>query len=418
MAASQILTMDKIGWWVTTTLNGNRLGPRYNEDGFSVIDAYAPPRNLVDPSNSFSIADFGSYLTGYQPEISLGGRTFGASRISVDLNTGGGYFNITGKKFDGSIVSYFFASDNRPFQFENTILPSEFESGLVSLTASPLGIGSYQVSIDNVFLSPANFISGSSKNDVLLGQDGINEIYGYAGDDTLTGSDEDDILDGGTGIDIMTGGAGNDTYFVTTRNDMITEQSNEGIDTIVSGITYTLGANIENLKLIYGGDAHGTGNSLDNQIEGNSGANRLRGFLGNDTLLGKAGNDTLDGGWGKDILDGGAGYDAMTGGGNADVFRFTGSDLATGPAFGIVTDFSRAQGDLIDLRGLVAYSFIGSSAFTPFDEYGSSSEGEVRFDVSPAGIRLEGDLNGDSIADWFVELTGIHTLAAGDIIFG
>jgi serralysin len=108
----------------------------------------------------------------------------------------------------------------------------------------------------------------------------------------------------------------------------------------------------------------------------------------------------------------------MTGGGNADIFRFTGSDLTTGPALGTVTDFSRAQGDLIDLRGLVAYSFIGSSAFTLFDEYGSSSEGEVRFDVTPAGIRLEGDVNGDSIADWFVELTGIHTLAASDIIFG
>jgi len=88
-----------------------------------------------------------------------------------------------------------------------------------------------------------------------------------------------------------------------------------------------------NLNLTLTGTAaiNGYGNALDNLINGNGAANELRGDAGND------------------ILDGGAGRDLLTGGTGADRFRF-----ATAGAFGTaqadrITDFSRSEGDKIEL---------------------------------------------------------------------
>ena len=57
------------------------------------------------------------------------------------------------------------------------------------------------------------------------------------------------MLNGGAGNDTMTGGAGNDTYVVDAAGDVVTEAAGEGTDTVQSSISYTLGANVENLTL-------------------------------------------------------------------------------------------------------------------------------------------------------------------------
>jgi Ca2+-binding RTX toxin-like protein len=97
----------------------------------------------------------------------------------------------------------------------------------------------------------------------------------------------------------MVGGDGNDTYTVNTAQDVVTEAAGGGSDKVLSSITYTLGANVEELELTGGGNIDGTGNTLANIITGNSGNNVLAGGSGDDTLNGGAGNDTLNGGNGS-----------------------------------------------------------------------------------------------------------------------
>ena len=81
----------------------------------------------------------------------------------------------------------------------------------------------------------------------------------------------------------MVGGLGNDTYVVDDASDAVTEALNEGTDTVQSSVSYTLGANVENLTLTGGANINGTGNGDANVLTGNTGNNVLDGGVGADT---------------------------------------------------------------------------------------------------------------------------------------
>ncbi len=226
-------------------------------------------------------------------------------------------------------------------------------------------------------------------------------------------------LDGGLGADGMTGGTGNDNYVVDNAGDMVTELGGGGIDKVSSSISYTLGANVENLVLT-GRAASGTGNELANSITGNGSANTLWGRAGNDKLLGGGGADLLHGEDGNDSLEGGSGLDQLFGGANADRFIFRGADVAgtSQSSHDLVQDFSSAEGDrigldLIDanstLSGNQAFAFIGTSAF-------SGAAGQLRYQQISGKTFIQGDTNGDGIADFWIALNGSHTLSSGDIL--
>jgi Ca2+-binding RTX toxin-like protein len=149
--------------------------------------------------------------------------------------------------------------------------------------------------VENLTLTGTAVINGTGNaaNNVITGNDVNNILDGGAGNDTLNGA---------AGTDTLIGGTGNDIYIVDSTTDTITENANEGTDTIQSGVTYTItAANVENLTLTGTAVINGTGNAGNNVITGNDVNNILDGGAGNDTLNGAAGTDTLIGGLGDDI---------------------------------------------------------------------------------------------------------------------
>lgn len=74
--------------------------------------------------------------------------------------------------------------------------------------------------------------------------------------------------------------------------DTIIEDAGEGVDTVVSNVSFTLPANVENLTLAPYVSINGTGNSLDNVITASAGNNVLDGAAGADTMGGGSGDDT------------------------------------------------------------------------------------------------------------------------------
>jgi Ca2+-binding RTX toxin-like protein len=183
-------------------------------------------------------------------------------------------------------------------------------------------------------------LTGSGSNDAIYGEAGDDTIDGGDGDDKLFGDNEyyegnegndtlyggtgNDFLNGGDGSDAMFGGTGNDTYIVNDQGDTVTEYPNQGVDTVKSSVSFTLGERIDNLFLTNVSDAiNGTGNALNNKIigsfssntlSGGDGKDILSGEDGNDSLYGEDGDDSLYGGFENDYLDGGSGEDYLNGG--------------------------------------------------------------------------------------------------------
>ena len=175
-------------------------------------------------------------------------------------------------------------------------------------------------------------MDGGAGNDSLYGYTGYDSLYGGDGADWLEGEQDDDVLDGGIGADSMYGGTGSDTYYVDNASDYVEDEAETSYswDHVYASVSFTLGANIEELTLTGRGTLSGTGNELSNRITGNESANALYGLGGDDTLDGGVGADSLYGGEGSDYLDGETGANYLEGGNGDDTYYLrSASDVAT-----------------------------------------------------------------------------------------
>ncbi|MBI2717513.1 MAG: cadherin domain-containing protein [Rhizobiales bacterium] len=249
--------------------------------------------------------------------------------------------------------------------------------------------------------------AGNGAGNIIIGNSGANVLYGYGAADRL---------DGGAGADTLIGGTGNDVYIVDNVGDVVQENSGEGTDSVYSGVSFTLSANVENLALTGAALVNGTGNELANAITGNGSNNVLSGLDGNDTLKGMSGNDTLDGGNGDDVINGGLGVDLLTGGAGNDTFVYSlvrdSGILST--TRDTIADF--ATGDHIDLSAIDAnLSVAGDQAFV-LDTDGSFSIGEIKLEVVGSDLLLSLNQDTDAAAELTVLLKNVTSLSASDFI--
>lgn len=206
-------------------------------------------------------------------------------------------------------------------------------------------------------------VIGSGFNDSLTGDGLANILLGGAGNDTLAGGGGDDVVDGGTGADAMSGGGGNDTYVVDQIGDSVTDTGG-GTDTVKSYISFTAGANIENVTLLGTALISATGNAGINVLTGNAYANTLSGLGGNDFLYGLTGGDTLDGGTGADYMEGAEGSDTYVVDDVADVVVETLSLAMGGGTDTVKSSISYVAGaniDRVTLTGAASINATGNS---------------------------------------------------------
>ncbi|WP_024675214.1 M10 family metallopeptidase C-terminal domain-containing protein [Pseudomonas syringae] len=327
--------------------------------------------------------------------------------------------------------------------------------------------------IDAVVSSVSWTLGANVENLLLTGVSAINGT-GNALKNVITGNAADNILNGGAGADLLTGGDGSDSYVVDDVADRVVETATDaatgGIDTVYSSLaSYTLGANLEKLVITSSGAANAIGNALDNVLYAGAGDNVLDGRDGNDTvsyqvatsgvtvalntsaqqatggsgldtikgtenligsqfadtltgnknaniLVGGDGNDSLSGGAGDDVLIGGSGADTLIGGTGADHYVFSSAgDVGLGALRDIINGFKVTEGDKLDFSGFDArpstddadaFVFIGNAAFS------TGNTGELRF----ADGVLYGNIDDNVGADFEIQLTGVQTLQAADII--
>jgi Ca2+-binding RTX toxin-like protein len=179
--------------------------------------------------------------------------------------------------------------------------PQGIDVGTLDVRVAATDTGDLSVANDFILtIAPSggtvgnDILIGTSGNDLLDGLAGDDILQGLAGNDTILGGAGSDLLDGGTGTDTLAGGTGNDTYVVST-GDTVVEQSNQGLDTVQSDVTWTLGVNLEALTLTGTAAINGTGNALNNVLTGNSAANVLTGGAGNDVYVIGAGDTVVEG---------------------------------------------------------------------------------------------------------------------------
>ena len=245
-------------------------------------------------------------------------------------------------------------------------------------------------------------INGTNGNNILFGTNGSDVINGLGGNDILIGNGGNDTVDGGSGDDVIDGGSGDDTLLGGSGDDFLF--GGNGVDLLSGGTgdDFLFGDDGNDQLSGDDGDDYLDGGDGNDKLNGGNGADVLFGWSGADTLSGGAGNDRLSGGSGADIINGGAGSDRLDGGAGNDIFVFSAtSDSAVGGNRDRILDFTRGS-DVIDLSaidantlvaGNQAFSFIGSSAF-------SGVAGQLRF----AGGIVAGDVNGDGIADFEIQV--------------
>ena len=183
----------------------------------------------------------------------------------------------------------------------------------------------------------SSFDSDPTFDQIILGDNSSNNLFGTTGNDQISGLGRQDRLFGKSGSDLLLGGTGNDWIYGQGGLDKL--EGHQGNDRLFGG--------------------------QDNDwLVGGGGKDWLWGQSGNDDLEGGRGHDCLLGGAGDDLLIGGLGRDSLFGGPGADIFG-----VASRSGLDTIFDF-RSGLDQIQLEDGIAFQdlrLMGISRRNPHD---------------------------------------------------
>ncbi len=247
-----------IGGAGVDTLQGGTGNDTYIVDvaGDLIVEASSAGIDLVESNVSYVLSAFveNLTLTGTAAINGTGNQEnnifLGNSATNV-LNGAGGADRLDG---GGGADTLLGGDDNDVYVIDNA-------SDVITEAVSG-GIDAVESSI--------SYTLGVNVENMLLTGTASIDATGNAASNTLTGNSGANRLNGGAGADTMSGGAGNDIYVVDSASDVVIEAASAGTDTVESSITYSLGANVENLTLIGATAINATGNTLNNTITGNA----------------------------------------------------------------------------------------------------------------------------------------------------
>ncbi|MEM7506121.1 MAG: hypothetical protein AAF415_05200 [Pseudomonadota bacterium] len=384
-----------------------------NGDGFEDVAVAAHFFDQIGYNSTGAVFVVFGKADGFDPVIELGAldgndgfRIDGPSQNGAILGRGmsGPAGDVNGDGFDDLVLGVY---------REDTVL-GEIDHGAGYIVFGQMA----QTSVTRIGTEQAQTQNGGIGDDFIDGRDGNDSLIGHAGDDTILGGAGNDLISLGEGDDDARGGSGNDRFFLNLGLNSI--HGNSGIDALdlgefetaqtlrlfdasfqAGGETTTF-ASIENALGTMDGDAI-TGNSKDNLLIGRGGDDTLRGGAGDDQLFGNAGQDRLFGGSGEDTFGYNNIFDSPVGPGNRDFI----ADFVVGEDVIRLTNIDADTGT----GGNQAFTFIGFSAF-------SGTAGELRISRSVANdlTLVRGDVDGDGVQDFDLEVSGAPILSAGDFI--
>lgn len=332
----------------------------------------------------------------------------------------------------------------------NRVSFAQMETGVtvsLLLLDAPQDVGDGRM----VTLSNVQDLTGSMGDDVMVGDGNANWMTTAGGNDNFNAGGGDDFVsvDAGSTLVTLDGGTGTDTLSFFLGGFAVNyslEDQGPAVD--VDGTLSVSARHFENLGGSFLEDTLG-GDGRDNVLYGDGGDDDLSGGGGNDTVWGDrslqpvlengagrsgfaevvAGNfrDTLDGGDGDDMLDGGGGRDKLIGGAGvdtlfgrsgADTFMFKdATDSGVGEGNRDVMDFKHGNHDLLDLFRVDADTttdgdqafFLGGAEFT-------GVAGELIQFKEGLHTVVAADVDGDSVADFELELTNFQVLVDSDFV--
>jgi Ca2+-binding RTX toxin-like protein len=218
---------------------------------------------------------------------------------------------------------------------------------------------------------------------------GVENASGTAFDDTLVGDAGDNRLTGGAGADWLVGGNGDDTF--------VQGPAGGGVDRVFGGVA---GADSGFDTIDYSGADTGVIVQLSGYAT-TSGGQLLALFSGIEAVTGSSRADALIGAAGDDHLVGAGGADWLVGAAGADDFIYQ----AVERSIDTIADFSRTQGDRIDLSAIDANPFaMGDQAFEIVAARTFGIIGQAVVAASATSTTVSLHLDADDVADMVIRV--------------